>query len=129
MSETMTPWQRFETAARMGTPDQVPFCPFVTGHFVSWFAGVEEGDYWRALETKLNAQLKLQERWPDLLLYPGIYIDYSVVAEPSSLGGEATASCLFRQNARSSTSVTTGPTIARSVPSWAGTPRSGFAMG
>lgn len=108
MSETMTPWQRFETAARMGIPDQVPFCPFVTGHFVSWFAGVEEGDYWQALETKLNAQLKLQERWPDLMLYPGIYIDYSVVAEPSSLGGEA----VFPRNA----SPQIGPFLADAKP-------------
>lgn len=86
MTMVLSPRERFEVAARMGVPDKVPFMPFFTGHYVSWFAGVEEGDYWPALEKKLYAYLKVQERWPDLMLYPGIYIDMSVAVEPSALG-------------------------------------------
>ena len=86
MATTMTPWERFTTAARMGIPDQVPFVPFVTGHFFAWFLGIEEGDYWDSPENKLKAQVAFQESWPDLMLYPGIYWDYSVAVEPSALG-------------------------------------------
>lgn len=86
MTATLTPRQRFETAARLGVPDQVPFMPFVTGHFFAWFGGIEEGDYWDSPTAKLRAQVAFQEAWPDLMLYPGIYIDYSVAIEPSALG-------------------------------------------
>jgi uroporphyrinogen decarboxylase len=89
MTATMTPLQRFEMAASMGVPDQVPLMPFITGHFFSWFNNLEEGDYWPYPEAKLKAQIAVQERWPDLMLFPGIFIDYSTVVEPSALGGEA----------------------------------------
>lgn len=95
MTAAMTPRQRFETAARMGIPDQVPLMPFFTGHYVSWFAGLTEGDYWPTAAKKLAAYLAVQERWPDLILYPGIYIDLSVAVEPSALG----ASIHFPENA------------------------------
>ena len=86
MATPMTPLERFTMAARMEIPDQVSFVPFITGHFVSWFAGLAEGEYWSAVDAKLKAQLAVQERWPDLMLYPGIFVDYSVAVEPSALG-------------------------------------------
>ncbi len=89
MTDVMTPLQRFQKAALLGVPDQVPCMPFFTGHFFSWFNNLEEGDYWPDPEVKLKAQLCVQERWPDLTLFPGIFIGYSTVVEPSALGGEA----------------------------------------
>ncbi len=90
MVDKMTPRQRFETAARGGMPDQVPCMPFLTGHFIAWFNQMEEGDYWAEAEPKLAAQLAVQERFPEVMLYPGIWPEYSVVIEASALGGEPT---------------------------------------
>jgi uroporphyrinogen decarboxylase len=95
MLTQMSPLQRFVASAHREIPDQVPFMPFITGHYVSWFAGLKEGDYWPALKQKLDAYLAVQERWPNLILYPGIYIDLSVAVEPSALG----AKIYFPENA------------------------------
>ena len=61
MSIALTPLQRFTTAAGMGTPDQVPCMPFLTGHFFAWFNGMDEGDYWFDPVKKLTAQLAVQD--------------------------------------------------------------------
>lgn len=90
MTSSLTARQRFEMAARMGTPDQVPCMPFLTGHFISWFAELEEGNYWANPEPKLRAQVAVQERFPEVMLYPGMWPEYSVVLEPSALGGKVT---------------------------------------
>ena len=63
MSGNMTPLERFETAARVGTPDQVPCMPFLTGHFIAWYDEMEEGDYWADPVLKLKAQVAVQERF------------------------------------------------------------------
>lgn len=82
----MTPLQRFKIAAKLGIPDQVPVMPFATGHYISWFAGIDEKDYWWDPVKKLKAQLKLQNRFPDIMFFPGIWPDYSIAIEVSSLG-------------------------------------------
>ncbi|MCD6406808.1 uroporphyrinogen decarboxylase family protein [Candidatus Aerophobetes bacterium] len=83
---TMTPLERFKVAAKLGVPDEVPVVIFATGHYIAWFAGLEEGEYWQDPVKKFEAQLKLQERFPDVMLYPGIWPDYSVVIEVSAFG-------------------------------------------
>ncbi len=90
MSDSMTPLKRFEIAARVGTPDQVPCMPFLTGHFIAWFNEMEEGDYWADPALKLKAQVSVQERFPEVMLFPGIWPDYSVVIEVSGFGGDPT---------------------------------------
>lgn len=82
----MTPLQRFKIAAKLGIPDQVPVMPFATGHYIAWFAGIDEKDYWWDPVKKFKAQLKLQDRFPDVMLYPGIWPDFSIAVEVSSLG-------------------------------------------
>jgi len=84
----MDPRQRYETAARLGIPDQVPCVPFLTGHFIAHYNGMVEGDYWADPVLKLKAQLAVQERWPDTMLYPGVWVDYSVAIETSALGAQ-----------------------------------------
>ncbi len=88
MPSAMTPRQRFEIAARMGIPDQVPCLPFLTGHYIAWFNNLEARDYWFDPVIKFNAQLAVQERYRDTMLYPGVWVDYSVAIETSALGAE-----------------------------------------
>jgi len=84
--DTMTPLERFKVAAKLGVPDQVPVLPFATGHYLAWFAGLKERDYWWDPVKKFEAQIKLHERFPDVMFYPGIWPDYSVAVEVSALG-------------------------------------------
>ena len=90
----MFPLERFLAASRLGATDYVQAAPFITGHFMLWFAGIPEErafEYWgRDYEKKLSAQLKTIEAFrnpfPDVMLWPGVWADFGPAVEPSSLG-------------------------------------------
>ncbi len=84
--KTMTPLERFKVAAKLGIPDQVPVMPFATGHYIAWFAGLKERDYWWDPVKKFEAQLKLHREFPGVMFYPGIVPDYSIAIESSAFG-------------------------------------------
>jgi len=84
--EKMTPLQRFKVAAKLGIPDQVPVVLFATGHYLAWFGGVKQKDYWTNVVERLKIQLKFQDKFPDVMLYPGIWPDYGTAVEPSAFG-------------------------------------------
>lgn len=84
----MTPLQRFKIAAKLGIPDQVPVMPFAAGPYIAWFAGLDQRSYWWDPVKKFEAQLKLQERFPHVMFYPGIRPDYSIAIETSTLGAK-----------------------------------------
>ena len=79
----MTPLEKFNIAARLGKPDQVPVTPFATGHFISKFAGIPEKEYWWDPVQKFNAQVKLHDEFPGVMFYPGIWPDFTIVTECS----------------------------------------------
>ncbi len=82
----MTSLQRFKAAAKFGKPDQVPVMPFATGHYLAWFGEIDQKDYWLNPVKRLKAQLKFQNIFPDIMLYPGIWPDYGTAVEPSAFG-------------------------------------------
>ena len=82
----MNALQRFRVAAKLGKPDQVPVMPFATGHYLAWFGGIDQKDYWTNPIDKLKAQLKFQNKFPDVMLHPGIWPDYGAAVEPSAFG-------------------------------------------
>jgi len=86
LTGTMTPLQRFKIAAKLGTPDRVPVMPFATGHYLAWFGGLDQKDYWTDVVKKLKVQLEFQNKFPDVMLYPGIWPDYGTAVEPSAFG-------------------------------------------
>ena len=88
MASTMTPLERYKAAARLEELDQVPVMPFLTGHYNAWFNDMLEGDYWEHAEAKLKAQVKVQEQYEEVMLYPGIWPEFGTGIEASSLGGE-----------------------------------------
>ena len=80
--------QRFKTAAKLEKPDQVPVMPFATGHYLAWFGGVDQKDYWTDPIKRLKVQLKFQDKFPNVMLYPGIWPDYGTAVEPSAFGAK-----------------------------------------
>lgn len=86
--DTMTPLQRFKVAAKLGKPDQVPVVPFATGHYLAWFGEIDQKEYWTDPIKRLKVQLKFQSKFPDIMLYPGIWPDHGAVVEPSAFGAK-----------------------------------------
>jgi len=89
----MHPLDRFITASQLKFADHVPASPFITGHFILWFAGFPEDrafEYWgRDYEKKIYAQLKTIkafEAFPDVMIWPGVWADFGPAVETSALG-------------------------------------------
>jgi len=89
----MYPLERFLIASRLEEGDHVQAAPFITGHFILWFAGIPEEravEYWgRNYKKKLYAQLKTIkafESFPDVLIWPGVWADFGLAVETSALG-------------------------------------------
>jgi len=90
----MHPLDRFLAAAELRTADVVPVAPFITGHFMLWFAGIPEErafEYWgRDYEKKLYAQLKtvkaFEKAFPHIMIWPGVWGDFGTAVETSALG-------------------------------------------
>ena len=89
----MYPLERFLAASRLEEGDHVQAAPFITGHFILWFAGIPDEravEYWgRDYKKKLYAQLKTIkafESFPDVLIWPGVWADFGPAVETSALG-------------------------------------------
>jgi len=71
----MNPLDRFLIAAQLSSVDNVQAAPFITGHYMLWFAGIPEDnavEYWgKDYKKKLSAQLKTIksfEAFPDVMI-------------------------------------------------------------
>jgi uroporphyrinogen decarboxylase len=83
----MTPRERFMIAARLQEPDKVPVA-FLRGSYDATRIGLHVKDYIFDYKKKLNAQLKLMERFSGCAFVPGINPDFGIVAEASAFGTE-----------------------------------------
>ncbi len=79
--------------AHLEETDHVQAAPFITGHFMLWFAGIPEdraAEYWgNDYRKKFFAQLKTIEAFdafPDVLIWPGVWADFGPAIETSALG-------------------------------------------
>jgi len=89
----MFPLDRFLATSELRLVDYVQAAPFITGHFIAWYAGIPEErshEYWRGdYRKKLYAQLKTIkafEAFPEVMIWPGVWADYGPAIETSALG-------------------------------------------
>jgi uroporphyrinogen-III decarboxylase len=83
---TDTNWERFKTAARRGTPDQVPVALIVDSPWLPGYVGIDTRDYYLFPEQWLSINQGLLDRFPDAVWIPGFWIEYGMAAEPSAFG-------------------------------------------
>jgi len=81
-----TSWQRFLTAAHMGTPDQVPVALIVDSPWLPGYAGIDTRDYFLFPEQWLQINLDLLKRFPDAVWIPGFWAEFGMAVEPSAFG-------------------------------------------
>ncbi|MDW7675291.1 MAG: uroporphyrinogen decarboxylase family protein [Bacillota bacterium] len=66
----------------------VPIALWNVAPWMPSMLGVKCKDYYLNSETKLNLLTRLQEVFPEAILFPGIYPDFGVVVEASAFGAE-----------------------------------------
>jgi uroporphyrinogen decarboxylase len=79
-------WDRFLTAAHLGTPGQVPVALIVDSPWLPGYAGIDTRDYFLFPDQWLQINLDLLKRFPDVVWVPGFWAEYGMAAEPSAFG-------------------------------------------
>ena len=79
-------WERFLTAARLGTPDQVPVALIVDSPWLPGYVGIDTRDYFLFPDKWLQINLDLLKRFPDVVWIPGFWVEFGMAAEPSAFG-------------------------------------------
>ncbi len=78
-------WQQFKAAAKgkSGTP---PLALIVDSPWIPGYLGISHLDYYLNPETWFAANLRLQNEFPDVILFPSWWVEYGMAIEPSAFG-------------------------------------------
>jgi len=80
----------FENVARLLEKDKVPLAFLAAGDFIAWFNNYNnyEDYYFGGYRRKLEAQINVIRSYPEALILPGIWADFSNIVEGSAFGCE-----------------------------------------
>lgn len=79
-------WDAFLTAAWGGTPDRVPVALLADCVYIPGAVGMNTVDYFAYPERWLEANLRVTERFPETVVFPGFWVEYGMTNEPSAFG-------------------------------------------
>jgi len=75
---SMSPWERFMTAARRQPVDRVPVALIGTARFFSDVAGVDQSEFYFDPNVMIEAQKTTFDRFGEVAFVPGCWPDYGV---------------------------------------------------
>lgn len=79
-------WDDFLIAARGGEPPRTAVALGISSGFVPHAYKINTLDYFMYPDLWLNANLTLMARFPDLIIFPGLWVEYGIASEPSAFG-------------------------------------------
>ena len=79
-------WERFFRAAYLEEPDEVPVSLIVDSPSLPGFIKITTLKYYLIQEDWLKANLFVLNRFPDVIFFPGFWIEYGMLVEPSAFG-------------------------------------------
>lgn len=85
-TDDTTAWNRFLTAAHLGTPDQIPVALIVDSPWLPGYAGIDTRDYFLFPDQWLQINLDLLKRFPGAVWIPGFWAEFGMAAEPTAFG-------------------------------------------
>lgn len=79
-------WDDFLIAARGGEPPRTAVALGISSGFVPHAFKINTLDYFMYPDRWLNANLTLMARFSDLVMFPGLWVEYGIASEPSAFG-------------------------------------------
>jgi len=83
----MDVWERFLKAVYFNQPDEVPIALIVDSPSLPGFIGTTTLKYYLLQEEWLKANLFIIKRFPEIVFFPGFWVEYGMLVEPSAFGG------------------------------------------
>jgi uroporphyrinogen decarboxylase len=82
----MDKWERFLKAANLEEPDEVPIALIVDSPSLSGFINTTTLKYYLIQEEWQKANLFILNRFPEIVFFPGFWVEYGMLIEPSAFG-------------------------------------------
>jgi uroporphyrinogen-III decarboxylase len=81
-------WDTFKRAARLEKLPTVPMALIVDSPWIPGYLGIPHMDYYLDPEVWFQANLRIAQEFPDVILVPSWWVEYGMAAEPSVLGAK-----------------------------------------
>ena len=107
-------WDTFKRAARRERLPDVPMALIVDSPWIPGYLGIPHMDYYLDPEVWFQANLRITEEFPDVILVPSWWMEYGMAAEPSVLGAKIK---FWQDNTPSDTTRFAGWPISTNCPS------------
>lgn len=78
------------TGALRGEPGQVRASLIVDSPWIPPFLGISTEEYLHEADVHFRANVEILERFPELILFPGFWVERGMAAEPSGFGARVT---------------------------------------
>ena len=81
-------WQQFKAAAKFQKTDRVPISLIIDSPWIPGYLGIQHIDYYFDQEVWYQSNLRIEEEFPGLTVFPSWWVEYGMAIEPSALGGK-----------------------------------------
>jgi len=81
-------WQQFKAAAKFQKTDRVPISFIIDSPWIPGYLGIQHIDYYFDQEVWYQSNLRIEEEFPGLTVFPSWWVEYGMAIEPSALGGK-----------------------------------------
>jgi uroporphyrinogen decarboxylase len=79
-------WEVLKKCARIEAFDFLPIGLIVDSPWIPGYLGISTLDYFTIPEIWLEANLKVEETFPEVIFLPGMWVEFGMCAEPSGFG-------------------------------------------
>lgn len=79
-------WEIIQKCARMEPVDPLPISLIVDSPWIPGYLGISMLDYYTIPEVWMEANLKIEAEYPEVIMLPGMWAEYGMCAEPSGFG-------------------------------------------
>jgi uroporphyrinogen-III decarboxylase len=79
-------WETFKTAAKSRRADRLPVSLIIDSPWIPGYLGIKHTEYYFDPEVWFQANLRIAEEFPEIIVFPSWWAEYGMAIEPSAFG-------------------------------------------
>lgn len=80
-------WKQFKAAAKLRHTDGVPLALIIDSPWLPGYLGIKHVDYYFDPEVWFQSNLRIEQEFPEVTVFPSWWVEYGMAIEPSATGG------------------------------------------
>src|SRR5208282_1854020 len=81
-------WKQFKAVAKLQKADRVPISLIMDSPWTPGYLGIQHIDYYFDQEVWFQSNLRVEEEFPQVTIFPSWWVEYGMAIEASALGGK-----------------------------------------